>query len=130
MYTPILREGVPHKHLEASLVYMHFPSFPLENKLFGKQHCNTKTVFCLLRHLRFQNTFFPPIMRILDLRVCRPGREPKTRKPPKVLPGVLPEIGVLSAVLPRVLSKSSLWRTTGRARSRALSGALVGAPGF
>ena len=43
------------------------------------------------------------------LRVRRPAREPKTRKPPKVLPrvlsGVLSEIGVLPQVLPRVLSR-------------------------
>ena len=41
------------------------------------------------------------------LSVCRPAREPKTGKPPTVLPrvlsGVLSEIGVLSRVLPRVL---------------------------
>ena len=44
-----------------------------------------------------------------NLRVCRPAREPKTGKPPKVLPrvlsGVLSEIGVLTRVLPRVLSR-------------------------
>ena len=43
----------------------------------------------------------------VTLSVCRPAREPKTGKPPKVLPrvlsGVLSEIGVLSRVLPRVL---------------------------
>ena len=31
----MLREGVPNNHLEGSLVYMYFPSFSLENKLFG-----------------------------------------------------------------------------------------------
>ena len=31
----MLRERVPHKHLEGSLVYMYVPSFSLENKLFG-----------------------------------------------------------------------------------------------
>ena len=42
----------------------------------------------------------------LLLRVCRPAREPKAGKPPKVLPrvlsGVLSEIRVLSGVLLRV----------------------------
>ena len=28
IYTQILREGVPHKHLEGSLVYMYFLLFP------------------------------------------------------------------------------------------------------
>ena len=36
IYTPILREGVLHKHLQSSLVYTYFPSFSLENKLFGR----------------------------------------------------------------------------------------------
>ena len=31
IYTPILREGVSHKHLQDALVYMSFPSFSLEN---------------------------------------------------------------------------------------------------
>ena len=35
IYTPMLRKGVPHKHLEGSLVYMYFPPFSLENKLLG-----------------------------------------------------------------------------------------------
>ena len=39
---------------------------------------------------------------LLKLSVCRPAREPKTGKPPKVLPRVLS--GVLSGVLLRVLS--------------------------
>ena len=49
------------------------------------------------------------IFTTLTLRVCRPAREPRTGKPPKVLPrvlsGVLSEIGVLPRVLPRVLSR-------------------------
>ena len=31
----MLREGVPNNHLEGSLVYMYFPPFSLDNKLFG-----------------------------------------------------------------------------------------------
>ena len=34
LYTNTARRG-PQKHLEASLVYMYFPAFPLENKLYG-----------------------------------------------------------------------------------------------
>ena len=52
IYTPILREGVPHKHLEASLVKMYFPSFSLENKFLL---VHTKPLLCLLRNLSFQS---------------------------------------------------------------------------
>ena len=59
----MLREGVPHKHLEGSLVYMYFPSFSLENKPFGIH----QTSFLPVEALEFSElktplvyTFFPP----------------------------------------------------------------------
>ena len=44
-------EGVPHKHLEGSLVYMYFPSLSLENKLFGIH----QTSFLPVEALSFQS---------------------------------------------------------------------------
>ena len=51
----MLREGVRNNRIEGSLMYMYFPSFSLENKLFGIH----QTSFCLFRHLSFraENTF-------------------------------------------------------------------------
>ena len=65
------------------------------------------------------------------LRVCRPAREPQTGKPPKVLPrvlsGVLSEIGVLPPVLPESALEGALPVVFHR---RALLGALLTAPRF
>ena len=64
MYTPILREGVPHKHLEGSLVCVYVFSFffSFENKL-SREH---QTSFLPVEALEFSElkiplvyTFFP-----------------------------------------------------------------------
>ena len=62
----MLREGVPHKHLEGSSVYMYFPCSSLENKLFGTH----QTSFLPVEALEFSelkaplvHTFFPPMLR-------------------------------------------------------------------
>ena len=76
------------------------------------------------------------IARFLALSVRRPAaREPKTRKPPKVLPRVLSGVlsenrgavtsaleSALKGALPVVLHRKNAWR--------ALSGALLTAPRF
>ena len=81
------------------------------------------------------------LVQFVALRVCRPAREPKTGKPPKVLPrvlsGVLSGIGELSGVLSgigvlsRVLLRGALPVVLHRKNPcRALSGALLTAPRF
>ena len=62
-------------------------------------------------------------------KICN-AREPKTGKPPKVLPrsalrSALRNRGAVRSALGSALQEFFLWRTTRRAPSRALSGALL-----
>ena len=64
IYTPILHEGVPRKHLEASLVYMYFHSFSPENKLFGIHQSS----FLLFEELEFSELKTPLVYTFLYVR--------------------------------------------------------------